>query len=383
LKNDNEVFKSSGVARKPRNKPYHFVVFGDMGANTPGQKQVAYQIFNNKPDFIVLAGDIVYNMGLLSEYLEKFFPIYNADAASPEAGAPIMRSVITLGVIGNHDVALGDNKNGVNLEKYGDNGLAFYKVWSEPLNGPIKNASGLDIPKLIGSKDLVDSFLASVGKKYPCMANYSFDYGNSHWLVLDANPYMDWTDEALRKWVAEDLAKAKDATWKFVSFHQPGFSFDLSHYKEQRMRLLSDLFERAGVDVVFSGHAHDYQRTYPLKFSAKQDNGKFVVNPDGTVDGAFAFDKQYDGMQKTKPNGIIYLVTGAGGAKLYGPISEKIPSIEQTFTLKFDSTHFSFTACDINGSVLKVKQISGEGQTIDSFTITKAHSSNKQQKVSE
>jgi len=378
LKNGEEVFKAQGVARKPRQQPYHFAVFGDMGANSPGQKQVAFQIFNNKPDFIMFAGDIVYVMGLLSEYFEKFFPIYNADTASPDMGAPIMRSIVTLGVIGNHDVALGDNKNGVNLQKFGDNALAFYKIWSEPLNGPLKDAKGLDIPKLLGSKDLVDSFESSVGKKYPRMANCSFEYGNSHWLVLDANPYVDWTDESLRKWVADDLAKAKDATWKFVCFHQPGFSYDLSHYKEQRMRLLSDLFERGGVDIVFSGHAHDYQRSYPLKFKAKREGGKPAINSDGTVDGDFTFDKQYDGLSKTKPHGIIYLVTGAGGAKLYGPISERFPSIPKTFTFKFDSDHYSFTACDINGPTLKINQINGDGTILDSFTVEKSHSPNKQ-----
>ena len=41
------------------------------------------------------------------------------------------------------------------------------------------------------------------------MSNYSFDYANSHWLVLDANPYMNWTDQSLRNWVADDLAKTK------------------------------------------------------------------------------------------------------------------------------------------------------------------------------
>jgi hypothetical protein len=184
---------------------------------------------------------------------------------------------------------------------------------------------------------------------------------------------MDWKDETLRKWVADDLAKAKDATWKFVCFHQPGFSFDASHYKEQRMRLLSDVFENAGVDVVFSGHAHDYQRSYPLKFKAKREGGKLSVNSDGTVDGDFTFDKQYDGVSKTRPQGIIYLVTGAGGAPLYGPITEKNASIPKTFTLKFDSTHYCFTACDIDGPTLKVKQIAGDGSVVDSFTIEKSH----------
>ena len=58
----------------------------------------------------------------------------------------------------------------------------------------------------------------------PRMANFSFNYGNAHWTVLDANATVDWTNRELQEWVANDLAAAKDATWRFVSFHQPGFN---------------------------------------------------------------------------------------------------------------------------------------------------------------
>ena len=30
------------------------------------------------------------------------------------------------------------------------------------------------------------------------MANFSFDYANAHWIVLDSNPYVDWTEPSLR-----------------------------------------------------------------------------------------------------------------------------------------------------------------------------------------
>jgi acid phosphatase type 7 len=374
LKNEKEVFRATGRARKSAHESYHFVVFGDMGAGSPGQKAVAYQIYKNEPDFIVLAGDIVYMMGLFSEYLEKFFPIYNTEpaAASPATGAPILRSTLSIAVIGNHDVALGDNANGVNLDKFRDNAMAFYKLWSEPLNGPLSDWHKGNVPKILGSVDNVQKYLKAAGKRYPQMSNYSFDYANSHWLVLDANPYMNWTDQSLRKWVTDDLAKANKATWKFVCFHQPGFSFDSAHYNEQRMRLLCDLFEQGGVDIVFSGHAHDYQRTFPLTFKAKRENDRLTVNPNGTVDGEFSFDKAFDGQTNNHPHGIIYLVSGAGGAKLYGSVKEKNPFIQQTFTLKFNGEDYSFTSCNISGSSLSVRQISGDGKVIDSFTVEKA-----------
>jgi acid phosphatase type 7 len=375
LKNGDEVFKEKAMARKHEHQSFRFVAFGDMGANSEGQKKVAFQIYQNKPDFTVFLGDIVYFNGLLTEYYEKFFPIYTTPTPSPQTGAPILSESTCFGVMGNHDIALSDPKckDGIDLNKYGDNGLAFYKVWSEPLNGPLTDWHQASTPKLIGSDEKIKQYTDSTGKKFPRMANYSYDYGNSHWLVLDANPYMDWTNDALRKWVEQDLASAKNAKWKFVCFHQPGFSFDAAHFKEQRMRLLSDIFEKTGVDVVFAGHAHDYQRSFPLQYTPKtNDSGKLYMNSDGTVDGALKIDSAYEGNKDSHPKGIIYLVSGGGGAKLYGSIKEKDPSIKQEFTDKFVSNTYSFTLCDLNGDLLDVKQISGDGNTIDEFKIDKS-----------
>ncbi len=41
-----------------------------------------------------MPGDLVYNMGLLSDYLARFFPIFNADESKDTVGAPIMRSIL-------------------------------------------------------------------------------------------------------------------------------------------------------------------------------------------------------------------------------------------------------------------------------------------------
>ena len=101
------------------------------------------------------------------------------------------------------------------------------------------------------------------------MANYSFDYGNSHWTFLDSNVYVDWSDAYLRNWLARDLAAARHATWKFVVFHHAAFNSSRAHFSEQQMRLVSDILEQRGVDIVFNGHVHNYQRTRPLKFLAK------------------------------------------------------------------------------------------------------------------
>lgn len=370
LRNSREVFHAKAMSRKGPDQPYRVALFGDMGANTEGQRKVAFQVYDHQPDLVIMLGDIVYDFGRFSEYLEKFFPIYNSDKASPHTGAPLLRSVISLAVLGNHDVALGDNPSGINLDKFVD-GLAYYEVWSQPLNGPLIEGLSANVPRLLGAANKVSQYLRATEHKYPRMSNYSFDYGNSHWLVLDANPYMDWTDASLRSWVSKDLAAATQAKWKFVCFHQPGFSFDASHYKEQRMRLLCDIFEKGGVDAVFSGHAHNYQRSFPLAFKIRKENGQPVINPDGTIDGDFTLDKSFDGTNATVPRGIIYVVSGAGGARLYPSAERKDPRAQRIFTNKFIYDTHSFTRCDVSGSAVTISQISQDGKLLDTFTLNK------------
>jgi len=368
VKQDSLVgFAAVSTARKNETQPYRFVVMGDLGANTVGQKEVAYQCFKRKPDFVVIPGDIAYDFGLLSEYLVKFFPIYNSDESTPQSGAPLMRSVPFIPVLGNHDIGLGAGWP-TDFNRLKD-ALAYFLVWSEPLNGPLKKAAAEYTPKLKGEESRVQPFLTSAGDKYPQMANYSFDYGNSHWLVLDANPYMDWTNSTLRAWVEDDLKSAR-AKWKFVTFHQPGFSRDPHHALEQRMRVLSDIFQEQQVDIVFSGHAHNYQRSYPMTFKPKGNEHALVMNTDGTVSGIMNFDKVFDGKKETTPRGVIYIVTGAGGARLYGAGPNQALA-EQDFVSTYKDEVHSFTVCDINDARLSIKQISADGAVLDQFAITK------------
>jgi hypothetical protein len=199
------------------------------------------------------------------------------------------------------------------------------------------------------------------------MSNFSFDYGNAHWLVLDSNPYVNWNDRALRDWVASDLAANKSATWRFVGFHHPGFNSAHTHFNDQWMRMMSKVFEAGGVDIVFSGHVHNYQRTFPLRFQAK------VNAPDqwGRVDGDWRLDRNYDGRFHTKPDGVIYVITGAGGAMLYNPEQQNDPASWQAFTNKFVSQVNSFTVVDGVGDRLSIRQVSKDGQELDRFVVTK------------
>ena len=359
------VFSATGKARAAADQPYRFVVTGDTGADTEQERRVVYRMHAAQPDFFMVAGDIVYSTGRMSEYRQKYFPIYNAAVASAETGAPLIRSRLSFAAKGNHDAGTGD------LERDPD-GQAYYLNWAVPLNGPYAQA-GLPNTQIVkGPPAALTAHLAAIRTTFPRQANYSFDYGNAHWTVIDSNTYVDWSDAYLRNWLARDLAAAKHATWKFVVFHHPGFNSSRAHYSAQQMRLISDILEHRGVDIVFNGHVHNYQRTRPLKFLPRPALDRtFKAGLPYVVEGDFEIDESFDGVKDTTPDGVLYIVTGAGGAGAYDPDQTDNQPTWQPYTMKFISDMYSFTTVDVNGTTLTLKQISEAGAEVDRIVVTK------------
>lgn len=62
-------------SKKPQTR---FAVFGDCGAGTQQQAEIAYRVYQQKPQFVLLTGDMVYNNGRELEYRHRFFPYYLA-----------------------------------------------------------------------------------------------------------------------------------------------------------------------------------------------------------------------------------------------------------------------------------------------------------------
>ncbi|MDR3635822.1 MAG: metallophosphoesterase family protein [Isosphaeraceae bacterium] len=365
-----EVFSAEGRAPKSAGQPYRFVAFGDCGAGTTDQKPLAYRAFLAKPDFVVIPGDIVYEEGRISEYHETFWPVYNADEPSPATGVPLLRSTLFVAAPGNHDTGNRD------LDKHAD-GLGYFLYWDQPLNGPLAKEGSAIVPPLIASEANRRAFTSAAGDAYPRMTNFSFDYGNAHWTIVDSNPYVDWTNPELLKWVERDLAAAQRATWRFVMFHHPPFNSAREHLEQQQTRALAPLFEAGNVDVVFNGHVHNYQRSFPMRFKPDNKGTLLVGGRDGktvrgrVINGRWALDKAFDGRNDTTPDGVIYLITGAGGQKLYNPEQQDDRDSWQGFTDKFISKVHSLTIAEVDGKTLTIRQVTGDGQELDRFTVTK------------
>ena len=347
LRDGQALFTASAMARKKRNATTTFAVWGDCAQGTPGQKQVAEQAAKLNPDYVLIAGDIVYSRGRISEYREKYFPYYQDFA----------KSTLFVGVPGNHD-----SSNAPELEKTPD-AFAFYYFWKQPLGGPA-DAPGPAMKSTVAGD--VEAIRRVSGEAWARAGYFAFDYGAVHWTVLDSSPYADWTKPELREWLEADLKANAKAKWRIVSFHHPGFNASKAHFSDQRMRSISDILERNHVDLVMSGHVHNYQRSVPLKF-------QMTSPPEGKkteVGGEFTFDREYDGVRKTRPRYPIYVVTGAGGAKLYDPEQTQEKQF-QPFTAKFIADTNSFTMVEASTSKLTVWQVGTTGAELDRFVLTR------------
>jgi len=86
---------------------------------------------------------------------------------------------------------------------------------------------------------------------------YSADIGNVHLVVIEVGGALG--DEPHDQWVEDDLA-ASTAPFKVAALHAP-FYTNSNHAPQMSAReLFGPIFEAQGVQVVFSGHNHCYER---------------------------------------------------------------------------------------------------------------------------
>jgi len=90
---------------------------------------------------------------------------------------------------------------------------------------------------------------------------YTYARKNVRFFALDSNAM----DPKQLSWLEHALKESSD-TWKICYFHHPLYSDGGRHGSEVELRVvLEPLFVTYGVNVVFSGHDHIYERIKPQK----------------------------------------------------------------------------------------------------------------------
>lgn len=245
-----------------------FAVIGDFGTGKSPQYDIGRQmaaVHASTPlDLVLTVGDNMYGSQKPKDYVNKFEKPF---AALLQAGVPFFAT------FGNHD----------------DDGQRFYA----PFN--MKGAR-----------------------------HYTFVRKDVRFVVLDTNLL---TDAQLR-WADDTLASAREP-WKIASFHHPLYSNAGRHGSNVELRVkLEPLLRRHGVDVVFSGHDHAYERFLPQ-------------------------------------NGITYFLTGSSGQLRRGDVKRS------TITAAAFDQDQTFLVAEAAADALTFRTITRTGRVIDSGTIAR------------
>lgn len=268
--------------------PFHFVVFGDSGDASQTQYALARRIEQVDPDFLVHTGDLVYPRGARTAYRRAFFEPYRR----------LIRRVAFWPVPGNHDVAKPDF------------GAPFREVFELPGNGP-----------------------EQVTPEHA----YWFDYADARFVMIDSNLPERVLAERVAPWLEATFA-GFPGLWRFVVLHHPPYTVGAHKPSEAVRKALVPAFEAAGVDIVFSGHDHMYERTRPMRHGQPAERG------------------------------VVYIVTGAGGARLYeARPREQWPA----YVARVYTGQHSFTHIRIAEPRLELEQIALDGQVIDTWSVQK------------
>lgn len=210
--------------------------------------------------------------------------------------------------------------------------------------------------------------VASGSKTY-----FSFDYANIHIVVLDSERARAADSPAMMAWLAADLAAA-DADWTIAMWHRPPYSKGLFHDSDNdvaepeltwmRANVLPVL-EAYGVDAVFCGHSHNYERSYFLDGHYDKSptfTTAFVKQPgDGDPGGDGAYRKITLGA--LPHSGTVYTVAGSS--------SEARPSTLNHPAHLVNLLQVGALVIDVDGNTLSARFLRDTGAIDDQFAIVK------------
>lgn len=245
-----------------------FLVIGDTGSGSKEQKQLSEVMMRYRQafpfEFVLMMGDNLYGSESPKDYDKKFEDVYRE---------LINTKVKFYATLGNHDTS----------------NQRFYEHFN------------MD------------------GQEY-----YTFKSGNVRFYSLNSN-YMD---KRQIEWFEKEVSK-DDSEWKIVFFHHPPYSSGKKHGSDEKLReVVEPIFIKHGVNVVFAGHEHFYERIKPQK-------------------------------------GIYYFISGAGGKLRAGDVKAT------QMTAKAFDQDLNFMLVEIAGDQMHFQVITRAGKTVDSGVLTR------------
>jgi hypothetical protein len=316
-------------------KPTRLWVIGDAGTAGDYQRFVrdAYRVLvqdtatERHTDLWLMLGDNAYQAGTDIEYQVAVFETYQW----------LLQRSVLWPTIGNHDAA----------SAIPGGSFPYVDNFTLPVNG---EAGGV----------------ASGTERY-----YSFDYGNIHFICLDANTSVRTAGSPMLAWLEQDLI-ATDKDWIIAFWHQPPYTWgthtsdfeqDLIEMRENAVPLL----ESYGVDLVLCGHSHVYERSFLLDghygFSSTFQKETMALNAGmGRDSDNSTYRKPAGGLGAGR--GTVYVVCGNSGE---GGLGE----FDLHPAMAINHGGFGSIVLDIDGLRLDARYLTHDSEIRDYFTIEK------------
>ena len=247
-----------------RDGSVRFMVVGDTGTGSRQQNELAAVMLRYRQafpfEFALMVGDNMYGSEKSEDYKKKFEDVYK----------PLLdQKVKFYASLGNHD----------------ESNQRFY-----------------------------DHFNMN-GEEY-----YVLKKGNVSFYALNSN-YMD---KKQVKWLEDKLSR-DTSEWKVAFFHHPPYSSGGKHGSDKELReVVEPIFLRHGVNVVFAGHEHFYERIKPQK-------------------------------------GVYYFISGAGGKLREGDVKKGTGLTAAAY-----DKDMSFMLVEVEKDRMHFQVISRTGETVDS-----------------
>lgn len=312
-------------------------------------------------DLVLTLGDNAYHNGTDKEFQKGFFTPYTK----------LLANTPLLTCFGNHDSGLDREFLSYTARSYPQPKGIYYSIFSLP------------------------------GKK----AYYSFDHGAAHFIVLDSfdslwedlktdhsNYEKVWDETSIEKnsmleWFKKDLETSL-STWNIVIFHHPPFTKDTDYERQDIWRAwvnsyIVPLVEESKIDLVLSGHIHNYQRSFPIASVEKEVKREFCENKHVKKHKKKFFEQYLDKKRDLKlrnyepvitsqeknnykkGNGVIYSIIGSSGAAF----KELEANPQKIFAERLQEA--GSLILNIDSDSLDYNFVGVEGKVLDSFIIQK------------